>query len=269
MAKIKQLIDAITGKWYYPLTLTEAVTDRTGRNLPAIMAAERQAAVSEATEAGKLALFNDEWNTLCKGYDNTYGKYDPENAPDAEHPYYLNKIWLTYKEALLVKKTYFNSPHQIETLHYIQTRTNIPVQFQWNGTYERFAQGNKVLETAVLPHVQSGGNINNAFYGCKNLWYCYIGVINYNAAITGDTFQDCGKLTTLNIYRLHQNLNIQYSPLVTADSFRYIINNRSGTAVFTIIVHPDIYAKLTDEENEEWYAILQLALSKNISFATV
>ena len=36
----------------------------------------------------------------------------------------------------------------------------------------------------------------------------------------------------------------------------------------TITVHPDVYAKLTDETNTEWHALLALAAEKNITFAT-
>ena len=44
---------------------------------------------------------------------------------------------------------------------------------------------------------------------------------------------------------------------------------RAGSAAMTITVHPDVYAKLTDESNTEWHNVLMDAMAKNISIATV
>lgn len=219
-------------------------------------------------------LHQDEWNTLC----GSYGKYDPENAPDAEHPYYLNKIWLTYEEALVCKKAYINSPTQTEALHIVKAKTNIPVPTSWSGSYTRFAQDNSNLETAVIGQVYTGQNLLNGFSGCKNLWYCQISTVYFASSNCFEgAFTGCTKLKTLLIRDLNQNLSIKDSPLITSDSLIYIINHRrsSGVAV-TITVHTDVYAKLTgndtsltEEEREEWTALVPLGLSENISFATV
>lgn len=45
--------------------------------------------------------------------------------------------------------------------------------------------------------------------------------------------------------------------------------NAANTSAITITVHPDVYAKLTDESNAEWYAVLTAAAAKNITFATI
>lgn len=61
-------------------------------------------------------------------------------------------------------------------------------------------------------------------------------------------------------------LNLSTCPKLSLATFQKIKNN-SGTA-FSITVHPDVYAKITDESNEEWHALLAAAAEKNITFAT-
>ena len=41
-----------------------------------------------------------------------------------------------------------------------------------------------------------------------------------------------------------------------------------NSKAITITVHPDVYAKLTDESNADWHALMASAAAKNITFAT-
>lgn len=50
---------------------------------------------------------------------------------------------------------------------------------------------------------------------------------------------------------------------------QYMIDNAANTAAITVTVHPDVYAKLSDETNAEWHALLAQAAEKNIIFATL
>ena len=45
-------------------------------------------------------------------------------------------------------------------------------------------------------------------------------------------------------------------------------NAIGDTDSHAVSVHPDVYSKLTDEANTEWYQILLDAAEKNIQFAT-
>ena len=60
------------------------------------------------------------------------------------------------------------------------------------------------------------------------------------------------------------------SPLLELLSLQRLIQYRAnGTTNITITVHPDVFAKLTDNTNyPTWYAVNQDALSKYITFAT-
>lgn len=43
-----------------------------------------------------MALFVNLWNAAW----TTEGKYDPQNAPDSQHPFMGNGLWFTFAEAL-------------------------------------------------------------------------------------------------------------------------------------------------------------------------
>lgn len=76
-------------------------------------------------------------------------------------------------------------------------------------------------------------------------------------------------LESINIQGLHVDTNLlKNSALITIDSLMYLINESENENTITVTVHPDVYAKLTDEANAEWYAVNTAAQAKNISFAT-
>ena len=58
------------------------------------------------------------------------------------------------------------------------------------------------------------------------------------------------------------------SPKLSLASVQYAVDNASNTSAITITVHPDVYAKLTDPSNTEWYAVNTAAQAKQIAFAT-
>ncbi|MDE5734263.1 MAG: hypothetical protein K2H83_03870, partial [Duncaniella sp.] len=102
------------------------------------------------------------------------------------------------------------------------------------------------------------------------------------------TFNNNGKTFSFNGYdwypnhpfeyfrfrNVNFNVNCQFYPNIGIDSFQYLVANRfplttTGANPFTITVHPDVYAKLTDETNTEWHQLLLDATEKNIQFATI
>jgi len=194
-----------------------------------------------------------------------YGKYDPENAPDPQHPYYLNRIWLTYAEAVTVMAHFRADYNQDEAYARTSARTNMPCNTQWSGTYNRFAQQAASLETAVIPHVQVAG-LAQAFYLCTKLHTCEIQGMVSVTSVEG-MFAGCAKLTNLRMKGLARNLSLASSPLITAESLRYLCENRGSGSAFTVTLHPDTYANLHGD-GEEWQGLVELAAEKNITFAT-
>ena len=69
----------------------------------------------------KMDLFVDMWNQAW----GQYGRYDPVNAPDAEHPFMGNDIWMTYEEAQRVWLYRAVWPY-VPNYHSANIPTNIP-----------------------------------------------------------------------------------------------------------------------------------------------
>lgn len=70
------------------------------------------------------------------------------------------------------------------------------------------------------------------------------------------------------IKNLKKNAVISDCPLLTLDTVSYLVDNAANTSAITVQVHPDVYAKLTDSSNTDWYAVNTAAQAKQISFAT-
>lgn len=105
------------------------------------------------------------------------------------------------------------------------------------------------------------------FYECRQLVTIVGGMTfenkNNNAALTG-----CKSLQEIRIKQLRYNVNLKNSPLLTLESFQYLVENATNTSAITVTVHADVYAKLTDPQQADWYAVNTAAQGKQISFAT-
>lgn len=110
------------------------------------------------------------------------------------------------------------------------------------------------------------GFVNYMFSGCKKLQVVY-GTAQINSTLT-DTFKDCYALRRFTDLRIKSNVtvNLQDSPLLELDTMSMMITKAGGNN--HIVVHPEIYAKLNDETNQEWHQLLIDASDKNITFGT-
>ncbi len=85
--------------------------------------------------------------------------------------------------------------------------------------------------------------------------------------LTNSFFYDSG-LETVRIEGLNTYLDLRFTPRLSLGSMQYIVDNASNTRAIGITVHADVYAKLTDPTNTEWYAVNAAAQAKQISFET-
>lgn len=112
----------------------------------------------------------------------------------------------------------------------------------------------------------------NLFEGCTNLKRIYSEVIFQAKAVT-TAFKNCSKLEMLVFAFNNQDgmtVNLSWSPLWSYKSIKKTIaNNKDLKKHWTFTVHPDVYEKLTDENNEEWHKLLVDAEAYNITFATI
>lgn len=72
----------------------------------------------------------------------------------------------------------------------------------------------------------------------------------------------------IRIVQLKTNINFGASPNITLDSLQFLIQEATNTSAITVTVHADVYAKIQDETQTEWHALIALAQEKQITFAT-
>lgn len=99
-------------------------------------------------------------------------------------------------------------------------------------------------------------------------------------AFGSGTFLACTALEEVWMKGLKASISFSASPLLKRECLEYLVKNALNDTTITVTVHPDVFAKLTgdttnvavsaltEEERKEWTDLLQLALDKNITFAT-
>lgn len=220
----------------------------------------------------KKDLFVDMWNEAW----GEYGKYDPANAPDAEHPFMGNKIWMTYEEAIRVMHNsviYAPTCAGLYMHKYPRCRTLLPtIMFGANedcsNMYGYCATEEALRIKSGYGDVSTFSNAAGLFYQCVRLKEVY-GILDFNKITSKvSPATECTVLEGIYIKRLKSDLDMQSCPKWRLDCIKYLIQNAINTSAITVTVHPDVYAKLTDETNTEWHALLALAAEKNITIAT-
>lgn len=128
------------------------------------------------------------------------------------------------------------------------------------------------LETAyVTASIAYAADVSYMFERCPKLKKI-IGQLDIRS-ITSDAnvtrmFSQCGLLEDVRISSLKVNISFAYSPLISLESLQYLITNAANMSLITVTVHADVYAKIQDETQTEWHALIASAQEKNITFAT-
>lgn len=230
-------------------------------------------------------VFNDMWDSAF----GEYGKYDPANAPDAEHPYLGNGIWMSYEEAVKVYNASVTNlrlslPRNEAYLRQSSLRTVLPfrevgMQLNWNQTFHSCSS----LEAVSSFYNITPGSAQNMFYNCQKLKKVLSYISLLNCASTVDMFYHCYALEYVVLTTINCNISLADSPLWNFESVQKTVERRAAyqTKPITITVNPAVYAKLTgdttnaaaaaltDEEAAAWQGLVTAAAAKNISFATV
>lgn len=157
-------------------------------------------------------------------------------------------------------------------------RTNLPFRNNFSIGLDgkcRCAFTNcSILEVAhVSDSVLYVDNVAYMFEGCLKLKKV-IGILNIRniTNISGSgivrMFLSCALLEDIQIKNLKISISFGNSPLISLESLQYLISNASNLSAITVTVHADVYAKINDETNTDWHALLALAQEKQITFAT-
>lgn len=223
------------------------------------------------TDMAKKRLFIDMWNNRAE----SFGRYNEDTGY-----FELNEITdIGYEEALNIFNDSF--PRSVGSMaqcfynhSYPRGRTLFsPKGFGIDDLNNLYAYCRSLVSIRVRGGYSDDWikvkSFKNTFLSCNALEKI-LGEIRIETTTTQYAFQWCEKLRTVHL-TLTSNANISFadSPLLESESFRFLVDNATNSAAITITVHPNVYAKLTDEDNTEWHQILLDAIDKNISFATV
>lgn len=162
----------------------------------------------------------------------------------------------------------FNMSYTFSALY---IRTNFPVNKRYMANREFIGTFFICRDIEVIYISDKTGMVNSfnsPFYQCQSLREI-MGeiIITPIKQFYFNPFADCWALTTFKLTGVSNNLSLSASPKIDLASMKWMIDNANNTAAITITVHPELYAKLTDETGApEWYALNQLAASRNIAF---
>lgn len=242
------------------------------------------------TDSAKMRLFIDQWDAAWKVSGTVYGKYDPENAPDAEHPFMGNEIWMTYEEAILVMQYSSGfSAYQRIALVSIPIKTLLPIPLNFYNTYVDIMD---MRELRAIRFIEYRGNAQVISQqpwfipSCGNLTRIEgtFNISNMDLSACVRFLRDSGSIKEFRASGLNKHLNLQSNSELSLATMQYLVDNAS-TAItaekpVVVTVHADVFAKLTgdmtneaaaaltDDEKTAWAAVLTAATSKYISFAT-
>lgn len=242
------------------------------------------------TDKAKMRLFIDQWDAAWKVSGTVYGKYDPENAPDAEHPFMGNEIWMTYEEAILVMEYSSGfSAYQIISLVNIPIKTLLPIPL---GLYNTYVDIMGMRELRAIRFIEHRGNAQVIsqqpwfISDCINLTRIEgtFNISNMDASACWRFLRGSVNIKEFRASGLNKNLNLQTNSKLSLATMQHLVDNAS-TAItaekpVVVTVHADVFAKLTgdmtneaaaaltDDEKAAWAAVLTAATSKYISFAT-
>lgn len=212
------------------------------------------------TDLAKREVFVDLW-TQC--YDCQY------DAAKGDKPFTCNGLDLSYEDAIKVynapRLTYNNVAGFVNLTRNV--RTIILGSSSSGGALPSFVSAFRTSSLEVIRVSSDTSNAyidtaQNAFYGCSSLKRI-LGTMSftYGKGDTSNAFKGCVKLTDVSIHRLKQSIAFSDSPLLSLSSLQFLVTNAANTSAITVTVHPDAYARITDE-------LFAQAAEKQINFAT-
>ncbi len=148
--------------------------------------------------------------------------------------------------------------------------------------------------TAIRTHLPANIHPSSAFIADYLFWFCEnLEVVNESMIVPSDhtfaacpslrkiscyspnndrrydpsSFEGCVALEEIDVWNVsQQNIWLGDSPLLSFASVSGIVAKYGGAKLIQFTVHPEVYAKLTDESNAQWHPLLAAAEAKKIQF---
>ena len=233
-----------------------------------------QKAKIEAEDEGRMApsqVFIDMWNDAAMANpNNNYGRkkcgeYDPENAPDAQHPFRLYDIWLTYEEAVAIYNWRVADQRTplAHAFSYYPWRTVMPL-YRFRTSESLDGVFNKAANLEYVFFFAYVTSAIDAFSGCRKLRKIdgHFSSAGLSAAKVDGMFRGCEALEEVRLYYF-PSISFADSPNLSLASVEHYVANTSGSAdkPKSLTLHPTAYARVTDE-------LFETAASNNITIAS-
>ena len=143
----------------------------------------------------------------------------------------------------------------------VNNRTfNLKNAFRENTNLEVLKLGNSTNDNLVM----KCSDIQDFVAYCRNLKE----IIGYIECPVVVNFLYTPLLEEIRFKNIVRNFGIKDSPLISLESLQYLITNAANTSPITVTVHADVYAKIQDEGQVDWHALIETAAAKQITFAT-
>lgn len=162
-------------------------------------------------------------------------------------------------------------------LQNLRARTNIVTASTynkgWNADFvnlDGVCGRNQYIEVLKIGDCQVGRESVLTCFGheCRKLRKVIGELDIFNVSGIRDAFVSASCLEEITLYGLKVSISFADCPLLSLASLQYLVTNAANTSAITVTVHPEVYAKLTDEGNAAWNAVLTSAEAKQITFAT-
>ena len=137
---------------------------------------------------------------------------------------------------------------------------NLKNAFRENANLEVLKLGDSTNDNWVM----KCSDIQDFVTYCSNLKK----IIGYIECPVTVNFLGTSLLEEIRFKNIARSFGIKDSPLISLESLQYLITNAANTSPITVTVHADVYAKIQDETQTEWHALIASAQEKNITFAT-
>lgn len=193
--------------------------------------------------------------------------------------YELNGLTDITEEQMKVIYVQTNHMDHIENMNDVFSglnfRTNLGFKQVRRTNNRTFSLKSAFRENANLEVLKLGDSTNdNWVMKCSNIQdfvtYCsnlkeIIGYIECSVVVK---FLGTSLLEEIRFKNIVRNFDIKDSPLISLESLQYLITNAANTSPITVTVHADVYAKIQDESQVDWHALIEAATAKQITFAT-
>ena len=291
------------GNW---LTESYATNFHHFYNRKMMTGSESMADFREITDAEKTALEASDavWvrppQDLIDWWNYAFGKFGQYNESTGFFEAYDALFDITAEQAWIIRLCSDTKLHasgekvcqagSYNTYSLTAPRTLAPPRIcTYEGSMNYAFEGMRTIEAigwvgGYTTMVNSLSPWTNAFSGCSKLKLIATPFQRGRDTKRGPsakTFAGCYDLESLKCYvGAGLTLDLHWSPKINLQSLQYSIDV-THTEGGTIVVHPDVYAKLTgdttnaaaaalsEEELAEWTALIEQAVEKNIQFATV